>query len=141
MQKITEKLPKVDYNVLHIRLGDEQLLGNPSSSKDEDYAILYDYLKAYFENNHLLLLSDSPSFREYAKKKNNFYILPIKPTHFGIETDTDSLFDIITEFFSMQKALIIYSYSVYNWDSGFAKAASLIFNVPMVRIPRIEAWK
>jgi|GEM_PF-697236 len=61
--------------------------------------------------------------------------------HFGIETDTDSLFDTITEFFSMQKALIIYSYSVYNWDSGFAKAASLIFNVPMVRIPRIEAWK
>gem|GEM_PF-2422374 len=70
-------MPKFDYNVLHIRLGYEQLLGNPSSPKDEDCATLYDYLKEYFGNNHLLLLSDSPSFRVYAKKKNNFHIPPL----------------------------------------------------------------
>lgn len=41
---------------------------------------------------------------------------------------------------ALQTATAINTYGTYHWDSGFAKSAALLYDIPLKRIPRIAPW-
>ncbi len=137
---IDERLPKGRYEILHVRLGDSFMQGGSSAGIDSRFKLLYEHLREYI-NSDVLFITDSLQFKSYLMEvQSDLQFLPGKPVHLGLQADKESILDTLAEFMSMERASRINSYSVYDWDSGFTKAGSLIFDVPLRRIPRIQPF-
>lgn len=122
-----------NYNIIHYRLGDEELVRNNSNNNINKYI---EHFKKNVENNDLLL-SDSPFFKNTIKNLEfngtNTIMLDIVPKHIGY-SNNESIKDTLLEFFLITKAVKIKTYSIYFWTSGFVTWISNIYDIPLIKI-------
>ena len=122
-------LPFSKYNLVHFRLGDEELVHNKVASDYTKYITLFESVKCDIPNT--LLLSDSNSLKKALYDKYNVFSLSHDIAHVGMQTDTSGLQNTMVEFFLLINATSIVSFTKYQWISGFARIASYIYNVPL----------
>lgn len=127
------------FAVLHIRLGDgshdrtdaSELLGTALK------ACLSEVRKAHNETLPVVVMADALSGTASLGIEKIIYS-PSKPGHLGLAGDIDAARDGLADFFLMGLAAKIYSASTYSWGSGFSRAASQLFDVPLVSLQRIN---
>ncbi len=130
--KAIKILPKhKTYNVIHIRLGDKKLFGISKGIPNQIKRILK---KKDPKNTYLI--TDSIELKEFAIEKYQLQALSIIPTHTGVNNDPEDIFGTLLEFMLMGSANKIETFSVYKWISGFAHAASIIYDVPLIDIKK-----
>ena len=140
MRRIEERLPSHAYQILHVRLGDGLLVDDRNLILHDAFNELYAHLKTFIGPS-TLFMTDAPAFKRYlTDREPQLTFIQGMPVHVGLETSDDTLLDTLTEFVALQRASIIHTYSIYNWDSGFARSASILYDVPLIRIPRIAPW-
>lgn len=124
-----KKIPD-NYNILHYRLGDEELVKKNTFT----YISYIDQLIKNVEDNDLLL-SDSKIFKCMVKTLNhkNLIMFETEPKHIGYES-SESLHDTLFEFFLITKSKNIKTFSRYGWISGFVFWAHKIYNIPLKQI-------
>jgi hypothetical protein len=120
------------YDVLHVRLGDDALFNA-------------NYIVPEGLNNFIsrierptVLMSDCDLFKNIYRNTENIRVSENIAVHTGVSTSTKDLIQTLQDFKLMSRAENIYTYSVYNWTSGFARSASVIYEVPIHRIKPVS---
>ena len=127
---LEESLPSPkSYEVLHIRLGDDSLIENKNKITKNISMILKSNL-----NKYTILISDSNYLKDYAKRNFSARILPIKPTHFGLNINAKQTFENYLEFNLLRGANNIKTFSNYSWISGFVYIPSFIYGIPLTNL-------
>jgi hypothetical protein len=118
------------YNILHFRLGDNGLI-----KLNEEILIINKTIKKlneFINNNNtknLIIITDNTFLKKILQQKYDLHIIQFdKIGHFGKHKDLEKLKGSLLEYYFMILAKNIISYSVYRWNSGFAKSASFIGN-------------
>ena len=121
-----------NYNILHYRLGDEELVRK--NSLTDIHQTYLNHLKNNVEDNDILL-SDSRDFKKFAKSVHykKLIIFDTEPKHIGYES-TESMNDTLFEFFIITKSKKIKTYSRYGWISGFVFWAHKVYDIPLQTI-------
>lgn len=119
-----------EYNILHFRLGDDELVRKIYNNNYEKQLNIINLLN---KENKYVLVSDSLQFKNYIndflKDKKNIFMFNIDIGHFGYHTDLEVLRNTLFEFFLIIHSKKINSFSVYPWMSGFVKIANTIYDV------------
>jgi hypothetical protein len=118
---------KGDYNILHFRLGDDELVRKNNVEMNNQVKEIV--IKNKEVND--ILLSDSESFKDYISKHTSVGMFNIKTTHIGYEIRPSHVMDTLFEFFVLMNAVKIKTYSVYEWTSGFVYWVHKIYGVPL----------
>lgn len=128
VEKSIKKIPYPAFSIIHFRLGDSELILGESR---ESYS---KYMRILIKNKqpNQILLSDSACFKNEAQKYLFTFDDPV--THVGFHSDVDAIKHTLFEFLLVSRASCIYTFSVYEWTSGFVKAASYLYKVPLVTI-------
>lgn len=117
-----------NYQVLHFRLGDDGIIKFKKDKLIINKAI--NTLNNFISNNetkNLIIISDNTYFRKILEENYNLNIVKFDNIgHFGKHKDLEILKGSILEYYFMIVAKKIISFSVYRWNSGFAKSASII---------------
>jgi len=125
------ELTQSEYNILHYRLGDGELVRkNESNSLSEQL----EHLQKNKEMNDVLI-SDSETFKNYTMKNtNDINIFYTKAAHLGYETNPSKIMDTLVELFLIVGAKKIKTHSVYTWISGFVYWIHKIYDIPLEKI-------
>lgn len=116
-----------EYNIMHFRLGDEELVRKNVTQPDNE---IVDKLMKNKENNDILL-SDSEYFKKYVEENVDIHMFNTKTVHFGYQKRPSEIMDTLFEFFLLMNAKKIKTYSRYNWISGFVYWIHKIYEVPL----------
>jgi hypothetical protein len=119
-----------NYKILHFRLGDNGLikLKEENSIINKAIKILNNFV-CNNETKNLVIITDNTYFKKILEQKYDLHIIQFdKIGHFGKHKDLEKLKGSLLEYYFMILANNIISYSVYKWNSGFAKSASIIGN-------------
>jgi len=122
-----------NFNILHFRLGDDEIIHQKAS----DYTKHINRLNDYKDSNSILI-SDSLHFKNYVKQHSPIFTFNDHIVHTGVNKDINKIKYTLFEFLLLTKASIIKSYSVYNWTSGFVMIANYIYEIPLVSINLLE---
>jgi hypothetical protein len=123
------KIPYEKYEIIHYRIGDYEMTTgkeNTNISKNYHNFMLNIHLT---KKENTILISDSKSFKKYVKKFTHIFAFDDEPTHIG--TYNNNLYDSLADFFIIIGSSSIKSYSIYEWESGFIKIPSDIYNIPV----------
>lgn len=129
MDTMTKKLPWTEYNILHYRLGDSEVITEQST----DYTQHINYLQQHIESQQVLI-SDSIYFKELVGKTPSIFMYDEPVSHLGFHTDINKIKHTVFEFILLNTAKSIKTHSVYGWTSGFVRIANYIYNVPFTKI-------
>lgn len=116
------------YGIVHFRLGDDCLVLQKDSV---DYEKYLDAIKMANCSN-MILMSDSVRLKELSK--SYIFSLDGPITHVGGETEYELLKHTMAEFFLIRESVVIFTYSVYFWTSGFVKFINYIYDVPLTNM-------
>jgi hypothetical protein len=116
-----------EYNIMHFRLGDEELVRKNVTQPTNE---IVDKLMKNKENGDILL-SDSEYFKKYVQKNIDMNMFGTRTVHFGYQNRPSEIMDTLFEFFLLMNAKKIKTYSVYNWISGFVYWVHKIYDVPL----------
>jgi hypothetical protein len=116
-----------EYNIMHFRLGDEELVRQNVTQPTNE---IVDKLMKNKENNDILL-SDSEYFKKYVQKNIDINMFGTRTVHFGYQNRPSEIMDTLFEFFLLMKAKKIKTYSIYSWISGFVYWVHKIYDVPL----------
>jgi hypothetical protein len=133
---IRQNLNLNEYNVLHVRSGDNNINNNINNKIQDTILNSVDsYIKKLdLINKKILVLSDSDDLKRKLNDKYNFITLNSKIIHLGYLNSEDKekgIESTIIDFFLLCYSEKIYSLSVYCWNSGFSYMASKLFNIPI----------
>jgi hypothetical protein len=123
------------YSILHIRLGDNYLVKN-----DADDTIVFETLINKFittnalKTNEDIIITDNKSLKNYIKNHNDLFTLDTIIAHTGINSEKEIIRDTLLEFFLLQNAKEIKTFSVYDWISGFVCWIAKIYDIPLLSI-------
>ncbi len=134
MNYINEKMsviPFKEYNILHYRFGDDDLIKKIKNNKLNLNSIINDINKYHSEEQNTILVSDSSYLKKMAKDSTKIFMFDSVLAHMGC---SDNIKDTLFEFFLITNSKKIKTYSVYWWISGFVKISNDIFDVPLERI-------
>ena len=129
IHSVFTRAPKT-YDVLHIRLGDGD--GEQSSV---DYIVKYVSECLPHILTRTIILCDNVMLKSFIRSQfsnPNVIVADSKICHTGLASDLESLRDTLNDFHIACNASKITSLSVYHWVSGFVKAPSVIYDVPIV---------
>jgi hypothetical protein len=114
------EIPFKNFTIVHYRLGDDELV----RSSGREYRL--DHIVEPFGKNDILL-SDSKKFKDFVEKSGVPVFMFKDPVyHLGHAAETN-IQHTLFEFFLVIHADHIKSYTVYDWESGFVKAISMIY--------------
>jgi hypothetical protein len=136
---IKNNLNKINYDIIHIRGGDDLLLNNPANKPFIDMFILYisKKLKKHINRNKLFIIIGDNAYCKLCINSiypNTIIIRNISPVHLGMgNTDMSNVMGTMIEFYLMAKASQVISFSRYSHGSGFSKWASFLFNKPHIQ--------
>ena len=124
-----------EYQSVHVRFGDEH------HQKPEVTKVLL------IELNHLLedgaavvLFSDKPDLLPDMSANQNVHVRFHKGVH-SAKSGGSALEDALTDLLLMGQSMRIFSLSRYAWGSGFAVAASILYDVPLFqKVAFRKAW-
>ena len=129
-------LEKNNYNIIHIRIGDNLLVHNTQNLNNNVLNSLINKVKGHInDNENYLVLSDNKIFKDILKNniKNNIKLLNNNISHLGEGTNLTNMQivkDNMLEFYLMSLSKDILAYSVYYWGSGFSKWCAETYNIP-----------
>ena len=119
--------PPYSYNILHFRLGDDELVRN----KNKDYSNLNYRIENNIEENDILM-SDSKEFKNYCKTKfPNLFQYNMNIGHIGLLSHKDYIKDTLFELMIITKAQKIKTYTVHSHISGFVKFIHDIYKIKL----------
>jgi len=122
-------IPYDEYNIVHYRLGDDELVKN---SVNESLLI---GAAQHFLNNDVVdncvLISDSAIFKRIVKSNRAVFMFDIDIAHSGFSEHRTRLRDTLFEFFIVTRCKSIRTSSIYGWPSGFVKIAADVYDVPL----------
>ena len=129
------------YGIIHIRTGDDQLLGNNKIIKGSFFSKIQAFLSSVVNpENKYIILSDCNEIKLLIKEKFPNCIAQIKEvTHLGEtgnHSDTAVMYTML-DFFIMASSNKIISISSYEWGSGFSQWCSSIYNIPIIKFAAI----
>ena len=121
------------FSVIHIRSGDNFLLGNNILIQDW-IKKMFDMLSVilYNNTNKYLILSDNNQLKQLFKKYDNC-VVQIKPiTHLGEQRQLkdEEVKNTMLDFYLMSQSKHIYAVTVYGHGTGFSKWCSVLHNIP-----------
>ena len=131
IDSIKDELNLVNYSILHIRTGDNNINKGLDSKL---IASVENQLSKINLPNNILLLSDSNELKIYLNEKYNYNIIQSEIIHLGYlnSNNKDSgIESTLIDFFLICGSNKIYSLSVYDWNSGFSTMASRIYDIPI----------
>jgi hypothetical protein len=129
INKMNKLIPYESYNILHYRLGDDEIVENKVVSYDE----FINNFKLYNEPNDILM-SDSVNFKKLIKPISDIYMFDLDIGHVGIEDDDMKIMNTLYEYYVITKAQKIKSYSTYDWPSGFMTMTGLLYDIPFINL-------
>lgn len=123
------------YSILHIRLGDNYLVKN----NNDNTIILETLINNFITKNTLkinedIIITDNKLLKNYIKNRNDLFTLDTIIAHIGINNEKEIIRDTLLEFFLLQNATEIKTYSIYHWISGFVFWISKIYDIPLISI-------
>ena len=121
------KLPQNNYDILHYRLGDSEVIDEKSSV---DYSQYLTHLSRVIRGDSVLI-SDSVHFKNNVRMNLNVFMYDEPVSHLGFHTDKDKIRHTLFEFILLTKACSIRTHTVYGWTSGFTRIANYIYSVPL----------
>jgi len=129
------------YTVIHIRMGDEDLVHNtviPEKYKNV-LNIIDTHTNKRNNQTNVHIISDSWNFKQHLGAVRPHLanrIIPTKPVHLShsTEADADMIKDTLFDLYLLMNATAIKTYTNYTWVSGFVQWVSHAFNVPLIRI-------
>lgn len=125
-----QEIPHSNYRILHYRLGDDELVRGDSSDHLSNKHMYLEHVNLN-RGQREILMSDCASFKKHVKENSNMFMFDLDIAHIGYSQHEDRLKDTLVEFFIMSKAEKIKSFSIYNWQSGFAKSIHDIYDIPL----------
>lgn len=126
-------LTKKSFDIIHLRTGDTALFSQHVIATTK--LIERKLLKTLDITKQYIILSDNAKLKQYLEKYPNFHTNSTSTIlHTGRANGNDDYLDSITDFFLMSHANKIWSFSIYVWGSGFSECASVLYNVPLVKI-------
>lgn len=122
-------LGKSNYEIAHIRVPDNF----DEHESDEMYSQVEMLLVEIHHSltNPLVLISNSNKIRSHFATKN--YLVPdfeISHSSHPNFTKKDAL-NTLFEFFLLARSKKIYSFSAFEWGSGFCQSAAILFDIPI----------
>jgi hypothetical protein len=123
-----------NYDILHVRLGDEALFEN-SYVIPKQLINFIDRIK-----KPTILISDCESFKDLYRASTLIHVSKNVAVHTGVTNSKEKLIETINDFKLMMGAENIYTYSIYSWVSGFAIAASEINKVNIYNIKKVSIF-
>lgn len=127
-----------NYSILHLRLGDDELVRNNTSI--EKYSEYLKIIDANVEpNNNTIIIADSFGFKQYLRNVRPHLanrIVPTQPIHLSHSNDSDDrkIKETLFDLFLLIHSKTIKTYTVYTWISGFVQWISHAFNIPLFSI-------
>lgn len=121
------------YNVIHVRCGDEYLLKNDKIDIPRVQKIITHVAKHIRRNEKTLLLSDNNQIKIILKKQFPTLLSRLKPiVHLGEsrEFPENSILHTLVDFYLLSFSKNTTAFSPYTWGSGFSEWASIMNNVP-----------
>jgi hypothetical protein len=121
---------------IHVRLGDECLLGHNMNRKlvESSYELVNRISSNIQPFSEVLLVSDSVALNEMFSG-SSVKVLPSQPVHLGKQGNVPG--DVqatLVEFLLLSKARHIVQISSYAWGSGFSEAAGIYGGVGLSRV-------
>ena len=126
------------YNIIHIRCGDNELLGKHINEKV--YSKVYNFFNKISNidyigrNEQFLVISDSVNLKNILKYKypflkvfNNNNICHVGE---GCINTSDTIKSMLTDFYFIAYSKNIFSLSVHGHGTGFSKWTSVVYDIP-----------
>jgi hypothetical protein len=138
IHEFIEKEQLTNYNILHIRCGDDFLIRDINFEESEGQKILNNLLKEFeiLKMNNIvqwIIISDNHHVKKILIEKYSFlktFYHEITHTGENIQHDDIKIKNTLLEFYIMSKAKHIFSFSSYKHGSGFSKWCAETYNVP-----------
>lgn len=119
-------LDRGGYRSVHVRFGDSR------HQKPEATTRLLSHLNGLFDGEvPLVLFSDKPELLPDVSTNQSVHVRVHAGVHSAMSSDTRNIEDALTDLLLMGQSSRIVSLSRYAWGSGFALAASIIYDVPL----------
>jgi hypothetical protein len=134
LDTIIFNLPFKEYNILHLRLGDNELVKNKKAMKEYK-----SFIEKFIENKMLnpskdIIITDSQSLKTYLQTETQIYTPKTQLCHIGLAQNLDTVRDTLVDFFIMTKSKQITSFSIYTWVSNFVLWTSKIYDIPLISV-------
>jgi hypothetical protein len=121
---IVANLPQ-DYSILHCRFRDENVEKPQNKSIHEKINLLKRQSDVVMSNCNIF------------KKQCGLPYIDTSGGHIGYEDSLSKLKDTLIDFYVLTRSREIRTYSEYDWISGYAFWASVIYDVPLINIKDI----
>jgi hypothetical protein len=132
LDNIIDNLPNKEYNIFHIRLGDNFLIKNNNCTINFE-----EFINKLISNNAInptkdIIITDNSQLKKYIKTRNDLYTPDTNIKHIGVDTNLETIRDTLIELFIMQNSEQIKTFSIYYWISGFVFWISKIYDIPLI---------
>ena len=133
LNEIINNLPIQEYNIFHIRLGDDFLVKKTHTINNYN-----ELITKFISSNNLqpekhIIITDNKELKEYIKNNTQLYTLNTNICHIGLnQISNENIRDTLVEFFLLQYAQEITTFSIYHWISGFVQWSSKIYDIPII---------
>lgn len=130
-----------EFAVLHIRFKDENEYSDILEIKEIIEKAILAVKNTNQNNMPIVLISNFNSnlhLKDLEENNANVIIKESKSTHLGTANDENEEIQTLADFFLVDRSFLVYTYSEYDWISGFSLAASAIFDVPLVDLKQIS---
>jgi len=136
---IVKGLPN-GYGIKHYRFKDDIFNKDELDMSNETFALCFNHLKKTYKETDVLM-TNSSSFKKYAMEKIKIKTIECsgsaeecKISHIGMNPDYKTSKFSYIEFFCVCRASYIYTYSDYDWVSGFVQWPANIFDIPISQV-------
>jgi len=130
----------IGYGIKHYRFKDDIFDKDGLDMSNETFALCFNHLKKTYKETDVLM-TNSSSFKKYAIEQLKIKTIECdgsaeecKISHIGMNSDYKSSKFSYIEFFCICRASYIYTYSEYEWVSGFVQWPSNIFDIPISQV-------
>lgn len=125
-------LKKKQYNIIHIRNGDQYLIDKQIIDRPKVYKIIniIKYIRKNY-NNKYVVISDCNDLKLILKKVFPDIIIHFNNiSHLGNKNTDESYINTIIDFFLISYSSRVFNISSYEWGSGFSEWNAYIHNIP-----------
>jgi hypothetical protein len=130
MAKKNKEIPYENYNILHYRAGDAELVRRDNIAHNDAEL---NCIVSNMETNDIFIC-DSINFKNFVKNNTNIFMFDIQVAHMGYHKNKEHIIDTLFEFFVIMNSKKIKTHSVYPWTSGFVYWIHKIYDIPLQKI-------
>jgi hypothetical protein len=133
-------LKRKRYSVIHLRVGDGYLLSNDTINQNN--LLFFEQISQFLTNNmnadsKYLLLADNNYIKKLMKDRFPSIVVQNRPiTHLGEQSELSDVevMNTLLDFYTMANSNKIFSFSKFNWGSGFSEWCGVVYNIPYVKV-------